>query len=212
MNDQRKTDHVLLTPSVDEVDAMIQEIEVAEKAEVADNTSLSDLWSCIASSEDGGWSFGYGKTAAQARANAWVNQWWPERDLDEVPRIVPEGWTFEVLPPGIEFVFRKGPGNDQTGDKGDVEPDTSWASDPYSGGSERAITQGSLKALELIEERAVAARDAAFDNPPTPESRQAEGEYTIWRAAYDTAYRELLVWEDYLASSKRGAGDGSYNS
>jgi hypothetical protein len=43
---------------------------------------------------------GLGHTSAEARAGAWINVWWGECDLRAVPRSVPEGWMFEIYPPG----------------------------------------------------------------------------------------------------------------
>jgi hypothetical protein len=49
--------------------------------------------------------YGFGYTPAEARAGAWITVWWPECDLRAVPRVVPEGWNFEIYPPGEELVF-----------------------------------------------------------------------------------------------------------
>jgi hypothetical protein len=54
---------------------------------------------------ENGKDFGY--TPAEARAGAWITAWWPECDLRAVPRVVPEGWTFEIYAPGKGPVFRR---------------------------------------------------------------------------------------------------------
>jgi hypothetical protein len=57
-----------------------------------------------------------------------------------------------------------------------------------------------------IERRAEELKSAAFDGPPTPASRKAEGALLLWRAAYAAAYRELLVAEEWDRSLERGSG------
>ena len=52
-------------------------------------------------------AYGLGLTPAEARAGAWINVWWEECDLRAVPRSVPEGWMFEIYPPGEGMLFRR---------------------------------------------------------------------------------------------------------
>jgi hypothetical protein len=69
---------------------------------------LNDLWSSIAYDPQGPFQgYGYGHTLTEARAGAWVTAWWPECDLCAVPRVVPEGWSFEIYPPGEGLVFTR---------------------------------------------------------------------------------------------------------
>jgi hypothetical protein len=68
------------------------------------------------------------------------------------------------------------------------------------------MNEGRYEALAEIETRAEAVKSAAFDGPPTPASRRAEGSLSVWRAAYEAAYRELLVIEEWDRSLERGGG------
>jgi hypothetical protein len=88
----------------------------------------------------------------------------------------------------------------------DTTNDTIWASDEQSNGSQRAMAEGRYQALAEIEKRAQLLLSAAFDGPPTPASRKAEGALLLWRAAYTAAYRELLAAEEWESSLARGAG------
>jgi hypothetical protein len=73
----------------------------AEAAQVPCDDNLDELWSTMAYDPQGEFQgFGYGHTPEEARACAWVTVWWPECELREVPRVVPEGWTFETYQPG----------------------------------------------------------------------------------------------------------------
>ena len=76
------------------------------------------------------------------------------------------------------------------------EFDMDWADDPASCGSLQAAQEGMEAALVEILERGESIRDAAFDRPPSPESRRLEGALPIWRAAYSAAFREALVIEE----------------
>jgi hypothetical protein len=98
----------LTIPTPDEIDAVILDMIAAEAAQVPDSGSLSDLWSSVATDPDGEFQgYGFGHTPTEARAHAWITVW--ECDLRVVPRVVPEGWTFEVYPPGAEVVFEYAP-------------------------------------------------------------------------------------------------------
>jgi hypothetical protein len=95
-------------PTPDEIDSMIFDMIAAEAAGVPDRTSLDDLWSSMAFDPHGEWQgYGFGYTATEARAAAWITVWWPECDLRAVPRVVPEGWTFEMYAPGEGPVFER---------------------------------------------------------------------------------------------------------
>ena len=71
---------------------------------------------------------------------------------------------------------------------------------------EAAMAGGRDEALLEIERRPDELKSAAFDGPPTPASRKAEGALLLWRAAYAAAYRELLMVEEWDRSLARGAG------
>src|SRR5262245_8972453 len=100
-------------PTPDEIDAVIFDMIAAEAAQIPDTDKLTERWTSVALDPRGecqGYGFGY--TPAEARAGAWITVWWPECDLRAVPRIVPNGWTFEVYPPGVELVFESTPYRD----------------------------------------------------------------------------------------------------
>ena len=91
-------------PGPDEIDAVVFDMIAAEAAQVPDRTSLDEFWSSIALAPAGEWQgYGFGHTPAEARAAAWITVWWPEWEVRAVPRIVPEGWTFEVYTPGTRL-------------------------------------------------------------------------------------------------------------
>ena len=78
------------------------------RSQVPYDGSLDDLWSSVAYDPQGEFQgYGYGHTANEARAGAWITVWWPDCDLRAVPRVVPEGWSFETHPPGEEVLFRR---------------------------------------------------------------------------------------------------------
>jgi hypothetical protein len=83
---------------------------------------------------------------------------------------------------------------------------TTWASDPESNGSRRAMEEGQYEALAEIATRAEALKSLAFDAPPTPASRKAEGALLVYRAAYAASYREILMVEEWDRSLARGSG------
>ena len=98
--------HTIPTP--DEIDAVIFDMIAAEAARAPDGTSLDDMWSSVALDRHGEFrGYGFGHTTTEARAGAWITVWWPECDLRAVPRVVPEGWTFELYSPGEGPVFRR---------------------------------------------------------------------------------------------------------
>ena len=110
-----------------------------------DNADEDELWAAYAINNGHRYA-GLGRTAAEAKANAWINSHWPggtTSALVEVSTEVPDGWTFELYPPPkrkpemlaisaldiFELVRRKIP---------DVTPDeinyTIMQSLPYMGG------------------------------------------------------------------------------
>jgi hypothetical protein len=99
-------------PTPDEIDAVIFDMIAAEAAQMPDDTGLDDLWSSEAYDPQGEFQgYGYGHTPTEARAGAWITVWitvwWPDCDLRDVPRVVPEGWSFEIHPPGEAMIFRR---------------------------------------------------------------------------------------------------------
>lgn len=95
-------------PTPQEVQAVINEIMAAEKAGIADNTNLDELWASEAFDPQGeAQGYGFGKSPSEARAGALIAVWWPERELSAVPLDVPAGWTFETYAPGNGPVFMK---------------------------------------------------------------------------------------------------------
>ena len=95
-------------PTEEEIDAVIFDMIAAEAARVPTDTNLDDLWSSVARDAYGQFQgYGFGYTPAEARAGAWITAWWPECDLRAVPRVLPEGWTFETYAPGEGPVFTK---------------------------------------------------------------------------------------------------------
>src|SRR5262245_31919161 len=92
-----------MKPSPNEIDSVVFDMIASDAAQVPDDTNLDELWSSEAFDPEGEWQgLGYGHSPEEARANAWISLWWPECDLRAVPRVVPEGWTFKIYPPGEE--------------------------------------------------------------------------------------------------------------
>jgi hypothetical protein len=85
-------------PTPDEIDAAYL---MVVKADLPSVESLQDFWCAIAIDPSGETrAMGLGYTPAGAKVNAWVTFWQEELGFSAVPRVVPEGWTFEVYPPG----------------------------------------------------------------------------------------------------------------
>jgi hypothetical protein len=85
-------------PTPDEIDAAYL---MAFKADVRSVEDLQDFWFAEAIDPSGKTrAIGFGHTSAGARVNAWVTFWQEHLGFSAVPRVVPEGWTFEVYPPG----------------------------------------------------------------------------------------------------------------
>ena len=75
------------------------------QAGLAAGPRFEDLWWTAAYDPQGELqAYGLGLTPTEARAHAWISVWWEGYDSREalhvVPRIVPEGWRFELYPPG----------------------------------------------------------------------------------------------------------------
>ena len=88
--------------------------------------------------------------------------------------------------------------------------DTSWALERHSAGSLRAFDEGMYDALEEIRKRGEELKSAAFDGPPTPASRKAEGALLLWRkaltppiASYWRQRNGIAHWVVVPASSDR---------
>jgi hypothetical protein len=67
-----------------------------------DNADEDELWAAYAINTVSSRYAGLGRTAAEAKANAWINSHWPggtTSALVEVSTEVPDGWTFELYPP-----------------------------------------------------------------------------------------------------------------
>jgi hypothetical protein len=82
----------------DEIDAVMTDWIAAESEEGHD---LDDFWFAKAIDPRGEErAYGCGLTPAEARVKAWITFWEALHDFSAFPRVVPEGWTFEVYPPG----------------------------------------------------------------------------------------------------------------
>jgi len=68
-----------------------------------DNTDPDELWAAFAINTISGTRYaGLGRTAAEAKACAWVNSHWPGGTTSALVKVsteVPDGWTFELYPP-----------------------------------------------------------------------------------------------------------------
>jgi hypothetical protein len=135
-------------PTPDEIGAAAAARKSATGGTYLDNTDEDELWVAYAINtvSSGRRYAGLGRTAAEAKADAWINSHWPggtTSALVQVSTEVPDGWTFELYPPPkpkpemlaisglaiFELVRRKIP---------DVTPDeinnTIMQSLPYMGG------------------------------------------------------------------------------
>ena len=91
-------------PTADEIEAVIFDL-IQVQAGLATGPPFEDLWWTAAYDPQGELqAYGLGLTPTEARAHAWISVWWEGYDSREalhvVPRIVPEGWQFELYPPG----------------------------------------------------------------------------------------------------------------
>jgi hypothetical protein len=63
-----------MTPAPEEILMTLRSIEAAVEAGKVDQTSLDELWSCLAYEGAGEWQgYGFGFTPSDARAGAWIN-------------------------------------------------------------------------------------------------------------------------------------------
>ena len=95
--------HLHAVPTPDEIDAAIANLIATWAAEDARNTEvLNASWfAVVIDPRSKIRTDGRGRTPAEACAKAWMSLWLgAEDDFSAVPRVVPEGWTFRVYPPG----------------------------------------------------------------------------------------------------------------
>jgi hypothetical protein len=102
--------HIHAVPTPDEIDAAIANLIATWAAESAKSTEvLNNSWFAAAIGPRGETAMmGMGLTPVEACIQAWMSHWLAspddlEDDFDDfsyVPRVVPEGWTFKVYPPG----------------------------------------------------------------------------------------------------------------
>ena len=103
--------HIHAVPTPDEIDAGIANLIATWAAKHARDTEvLNASWFAVAIDPRAKMrTDGMGHTPVEACAMAWMSLWLrpadellpgEEDDFSEVPRVVPEGWTFRVYPPG----------------------------------------------------------------------------------------------------------------
>lgn len=89
-----------MRPTEEAIDAAILDRTTRDTEVVYD---YNDLWSSVAYDPQGQWQgLGFGNTPAEARAEAWIEAcfYWSDCDLQAFPRVVPEGWIFNIYAPG----------------------------------------------------------------------------------------------------------------
>ena len=91
-------------PTPDEIEAVISDL-IQVEAGLVDGPKFEELWWSAAYDPQGELrAYGLGVTPNDARAHAWISVWTlehnPRAALHVVPRAVPEGWLFEIYPPG----------------------------------------------------------------------------------------------------------------
>src|SRR5262245_2194175 len=92
-------------PTPDEIEAVIFDLMRYADGPV-DGPELDELWWSAAFDPQGKLkAYGLGITPTDARAHAWISIWGesvykPGVTFNAVPRAVPEGWRFEIYPPG----------------------------------------------------------------------------------------------------------------
>jgi hypothetical protein len=101
-------------PTADEIEAVISNVIQVEDG-LCDGPSFDDLWWSEAIDPQGkSQAYGLGMTPDDARAHAWISVWWKGHNSCEallvVPRVVPEGWQFEIYLPGGP-TFRRASGD-----------------------------------------------------------------------------------------------------
>jgi len=88
-------------PTPEEIDAGIADLIATHAADDARMTEVRNTsWFAVAIDPRGVTrDAGMGRTPAEACVNVWIRVWLKD-DFSSVPRVVPEGWRFEVRPPG----------------------------------------------------------------------------------------------------------------
>jgi hypothetical protein len=103
---QARSLRTLLTSA--EIEAVIPDLNFGEPGDLSGDKSLDAFWLAVAIDPQGKTqAYGLGLTPAVARVKAWIEVWDPQFDFDfpAVPRVVPEGWRFEVYPPGEGLIL-----------------------------------------------------------------------------------------------------------
>jgi hypothetical protein len=104
-------------PTPDEIDARIADTIATHAAHEARRTEVwNATWFAVAVDPHGERrSSGEGLTSTEACVDAWIMIWLTNDfnedfsdDFRDVPRVVPEGWRFEVYPPGQLFGDKAG--------------------------------------------------------------------------------------------------------
>jgi hypothetical protein len=89
-------------PTPDEISAAAGARKGATGRTHLDNIDVDELWVAYAIDSNGNRHAGLGRTTAEAKANAWINSHWPGGTTTALVKVsdeVPDGWTFELLPP-----------------------------------------------------------------------------------------------------------------
>jgi hypothetical protein len=90
-------------PTPVEIRAVAAAIESAAGGARFDNTAADELWCAYAvNTVSGKRCAGLGRTAAEAKASAWINTHWPGGTTSALVNVlteVPDGWNFELYPP-----------------------------------------------------------------------------------------------------------------
>src|SRR5262245_56254862 len=90
-------------PTPVEIRAVAAASESAAGGARFDITAADELWCAYAvNTVSGNRCAGLGRTAAEAKASAWINTHWPGGTTSALVKVsteVPDGWTFELYPP-----------------------------------------------------------------------------------------------------------------
>jgi hypothetical protein len=102
-----------MVPTPNEIEAVISDM-IRVEAGLAKGPSFEELWwSAVFDPQGELQAYGLGVTPADARAHGWISVWMPEHNpraaLHVVPRVVPEGWRFEIYLPGGPMFRYVGP-------------------------------------------------------------------------------------------------------
>jgi hypothetical protein len=100
-------------PTPNEIEAVISDM-IRVEAGLVDGPSFEELWwSAVFDPQGELQAYGLGVTPTDARAHGWISVWMPEHNpraaLHVVPRVVPEGWRFEIYLPGGPMFQYVGP-------------------------------------------------------------------------------------------------------